>query len=826
MTDKTRLTDSEWVAQQVPRFEEVLPHYKTYAGVLTGLLQLGVRKVAPHSIVQARAKAPPSFAEKILRKRNQYTDPLNDMTDLCGARVITHTAAEVQQVAEFIEQRFVIDWDNSEDASSRMQTSEFGYRSVHYIVSIDPEQFPDEEIPEELIGLKAEIQVRTILEHAWADIGHDVTYKSPFKIPEHFKRRIAAQAATLEAADREFGRIIDDLGVYGAHFGDALSVERVQQEIHRQGIVLAKCGRDPDVAARIARMANRIGDWALARDTADDYIEEDNRAIHRELGKALIKLSTRRTPERAQAIAHLEIAAAKPEPDLEALLALGEAWREEDNWERARDAYRGAFNLDATRPDVLCQYLLFEIDERRDPHVAKLTAPVIRDALVRCRKQIEAEVNVPASFWHTALFQLLLGQHTEALSSLSRAIALDPGKHVLCEARESLRRLSRYHREFAGMDHLDTLLLLALAVRYHSTDACDELQRRASPGLETPRQPVIILAGGCAAEVQERMESYRPLLLEAFRGFEGTLLGGGTLQGIAGLAGDISQHYGEAIYSVGYLPRNIPTDAKVDRDTSRYSTVRHTQGEKFSALEPLQSWIDLVAKGVDPKDVRLLGVNGGLVAAAEYRMALALGARVALLESSGREAARLAQDPDWAGTPELMAMPEDRSTLNVFLVPGVQPFEASHRDTLAQAIHDTFREEKRNELAKEYASAQPWEGLGETYRNANRSQADHIAAKLALVGCRIVPAEEAGDQPFQFEHEEIERLAELEHGRWNVERMLDGWRYGEVRDNEAKLHPSLVAWKDLSDAVREWDYRAVRSIPELLAKVGLGIVRG
>ncbi len=825
MTDNTRLSDSEWVAQQVPRFEEVLPAYKTYARVLAGLLQDAVRGIAPHSIVQARPKAPPSFAEKILRKRKQYTDPLIDMTDLCGARIITHTAAEVYEVAAFIEQNFIIDWANSEDASGRMQTSEFGYRSVHYIVSIDPTRFPDAKIPEELEGLKAEIQIRTILEHAWADIGHDVTYKSPFKIPETFKRRIAALAATLEAADREFGRIIGDLGVYGAHFGDAFGIERVRQEIHRQGIVLAKCGPDAEVAARIARMANRIGDWSLAVETASPYVESDNRAIRRELGKALMRLAEERRGDLADAILHLAAAAAEPEPDLEALLALAAAMREDGRWEVAGKAYLRAFDLDSTKPVVLAEYLLFQIDERRAPHLAELTAPVIRQALVRCRDQIDAEISVPTSFWHMSLFQLLLGQPADALSSLSRCIALQPGKHVLEGAREALGRLARYRREFEGIEHLDILLLLGLTVHHDCADARRELERLATKRLEAPRQPVVILAGGCSPQVQERMEAYRPLILEALRGFEGTLLAGGTLQGIAGLAGDISQHLGDAVRTVAYLPQRIPTDAVVDRDTSRYDELRRTEGERFTALEPLRSWVDLVVAGVEPAEVRLLGINGGPVAAAEYRMALALGARAALLESSGREAARLAQDPDWAGTSKLLSMPEDRATLHVFLVPGVQPFEATHRDTLAMAIHDTYRQEKRDELAKEYASAQPWDDLDETYRDANRHQADHIAAKLALIGCRIVPLDQAGEEPFEFEPAELERLAELEHGRWNVERMLDDWRWGEVRDNAAKLHPSLVAWKDLPGDVREWDYRAVRAIPGLLAGVGLGIVR-
>src|ERR1019366_7282591 len=100
------------------------------------------RQLAPLAIVNARVKSLASFADKILRKRPLYVDPkdpqppdpLVRMTDLCGGRVITQTADEVVAVCAWIKQAFDIDWANSEDASQRLKPTEFGYRSVHYIV--------------------------------------------------------------------------------------------------------------------------------------------------------------------------------------------------------------------------------------------------------------------------------------------------------------------------------------------------------------------------------------------------------------------------------------------------------------------------------------------------------------------------------------------------------------------------------------------------------------------------------------------------------------------------------------------------------------------
>ena len=66
----------------------------------------------------------------------------------------------------------------------------------------------------------------------------------------------------------------------------------------------------------------------------------------------------------------------------------------------------------------------------------------------------------------------------------------------------------------------------------------------------------------------------------------------------------------------------------------------------------------------------------------------------------------------------------------------------------------------------------------------------------------------------------METLAEAEHGRWNTERLLEGWKLGDEKDVNTKVSPYLVSWVDLPDEVREWDRAAVRSIPDQLASLG------
>ena len=221
--------EQEWLKEQLQKFIEILPGYQNYARVLKTVLEKAVKKHTPLAIVQTRAKSIASFGEKALQKKhiNRYSDPVNRMTDLCGGRIIVPTLAEVKVISEFIENHFEIDRENSVNASQRLKPAEFGYRGVHYIVQFKRGVFPtkdiDVEIPEEIFGLRAEIQVKTILEPAWGVFTHDRAYKGVFKIPEKWEREMAALATVLEDADISFAKIEDGLKRYTTSYCDCMT---------------------------------------------------------------------------------------------------------------------------------------------------------------------------------------------------------------------------------------------------------------------------------------------------------------------------------------------------------------------------------------------------------------------------------------------------------------------------------------------------------------------------------------------------------------------------------------------------------------------------
>lgn len=157
--------------------------------------------------VRARIKAADSLAAKLARPDKTYHH-LWDVTDLVGLRVITYFEDDIPVVGRIIEGLFDVDYQHSVD--KRSGDIRFGYRSVHYVCRLPG--FPADQHP----APRFEIQVRTVLEHAWAEIEHDLGYKSRDAMPAPARRRLHRLAGLLELADQEFSAIRHDLNDYAA----------------------------------------------------------------------------------------------------------------------------------------------------------------------------------------------------------------------------------------------------------------------------------------------------------------------------------------------------------------------------------------------------------------------------------------------------------------------------------------------------------------------------------------------------------------------------------------------------------------------------------
>ncbi len=170
---------------------------------------LSDKHLAFHQI-SSRVKDRESLSKKILQKQGYTT--IKDITDVVGCRVITYFEDGVDKVAELISKEFEIDIYNSVD-KRKIEFDRFGYLSLHFVVSLNKSRLKLTEY-KKFKGLKFEIQIRSILQHSWAEIEHDIGYKGKYSIPDMVKRRFSRIAALLETADLEFVRLRNDLKQY------------------------------------------------------------------------------------------------------------------------------------------------------------------------------------------------------------------------------------------------------------------------------------------------------------------------------------------------------------------------------------------------------------------------------------------------------------------------------------------------------------------------------------------------------------------------------------------------------------------------------------
>lgn len=151
--------------------------------------------VPVHSVT-LRLKDTRSLANKLGRPDRSYSS-LWDVTDLLGLRVETYFDDHVERVARLIEAHFKVDFLHSGDRARPA-----GYRSVHYVCSADGAPHP---------SFRFEVQLRTVLQHAWAEVEHDLGYKADDEVPEAIRRRFTRVASLLEIADQEFVSIRREL---------------------------------------------------------------------------------------------------------------------------------------------------------------------------------------------------------------------------------------------------------------------------------------------------------------------------------------------------------------------------------------------------------------------------------------------------------------------------------------------------------------------------------------------------------------------------------------------------------------------------------------
>ena len=185
------------------KYTELYDKYKALAMNLKEALRGFLNDVGIDVLdVQYRVKEFYSFYEKIQRKG--YKEPFDEMEDICGLRIICYYPSDLNKIPQLITNEFEI--LESTDKADLLEPDRFGYRSLHFIVSIKKEwsKAPNYR---GLEHLKAEIQVRTVLMHAWADVEHELAYKKKEHVPPQLRRKLSQLSALFEIADQQLDSV-------------------------------------------------------------------------------------------------------------------------------------------------------------------------------------------------------------------------------------------------------------------------------------------------------------------------------------------------------------------------------------------------------------------------------------------------------------------------------------------------------------------------------------------------------------------------------------------------------------------------------------------
>lgn len=186
---------------------------------------IATQSIKIHSIAH-RVKSPTSLAGKISQPDRTYQS-IYDLTDIVGIRIVTYFEDTIDQIAQLIEHEYKIDFNRSVDKRNHQDFNQFGYRSLHYVAQWP--QFSAQQDRPPFQELHFEIQIRSILQHAWAEIEHDLGYKSSDSIPRQIGRKFSQLASLLEIADEAFVSIKQRLKTYESGIDQTLRTEKNQQ---------------------------------------------------------------------------------------------------------------------------------------------------------------------------------------------------------------------------------------------------------------------------------------------------------------------------------------------------------------------------------------------------------------------------------------------------------------------------------------------------------------------------------------------------------------------------------------------------------------------
>ncbi|MEU7478911.1 hypothetical protein AB0A63_23195 [Lentzea sp. NPDC042327] len=225
------MTSPNWKAE----YAEVRSKYEAYEKKLREL----VCEILDHAgidvfQVEGRVKTLDSFDEKIRRKSGKYDNPLTDMTDLVGVRIIAHYVEDVDRIVELLGKEFEVREEHSMNKQDELAPDQFGYTSNHLVVRIGSRSERLEWA--KYADISVEFQVRTMSQHAWAAMHHKLGYKREADVPVPLQRKLFRLSALFELADEQFSTIKDAIDTLSGEYSDSVRHGILDMNVDAQSI--------------------------------------------------------------------------------------------------------------------------------------------------------------------------------------------------------------------------------------------------------------------------------------------------------------------------------------------------------------------------------------------------------------------------------------------------------------------------------------------------------------------------------------------------------------------------------------------------------------
>jgi putative GTP pyrophosphokinase len=238
-------------------YQRQIPVYEEFLKKLQDLIQeiMRLNDIDYHTL-ESRVKDLTSFREKIQRPGKDYKDPLLELPDLAGLRITVYYRDDIERIREILKSEFHVDARHSVDKTEQLGPDQFGYLSIHEVITLTDGRKALTEWSR-FANLRAEVQIRTVLQHAWASISHKLAYKQEADIPYVFRRKLVRLSGLLELADEQFSELRHDRTELVKSVSESIAEDNLQIALDSDS-VRAYLG-NADVVADIIDETKRIG---------------------------------------------------------------------------------------------------------------------------------------------------------------------------------------------------------------------------------------------------------------------------------------------------------------------------------------------------------------------------------------------------------------------------------------------------------------------------------------------------------------------------------------------------------------------------------------